>query len=328
MTKVKLRQIFYDKKQGPLLDTSCEHFFNRHTSPAEFEFGIMKWFYEKGELFNGDFTHTGFVSWKFHEKARIKAGRFIKFAESNPGYDIYIINPFPEQVVHKNTWHQAELRHPGLACITKRLFELAGLNWDPLTTPNIAGKLSYCNFWVGSEAFWKIYMDYALKFYQIIQDTPELKTRFYAVAPGATSAGANYFTFFFERILTEILTHHPEIKVKTFRYSASDLHAVFKPKFADFLLNLPFDEDLSDLLTRLDWREIADFRYDLVFRQFDLENFNIYRLASYLTEPFSKIRLLLKHSVVMEFKRSVLRKKSLRQTGALLELNDRKKTGT
>jgi hypothetical protein len=92
-------------------------------------------------------------------------------------------------------------------------------------------------------------MSYSNRFYDIIQDNEELKKCMFLAAPGGLLK-APYFSFFYERLLTEILSHHPEIKVKGFRFPKKWYDTQFTP-------------DISKLLFELDWSANLQQREDL-----------------------------------------------------------------
>ena len=61
-----------------------------------------------------------------------KTGReFIDFIQANPGYDVYFINPFPQNAYYTyNVWVHGDYCHPGLMALAHRLFYLAGIPFN------------------------------------------------------------------------------------------------------------------------------------------------------------------------------------------------------
>jgi hypothetical protein len=142
---ILLRQIYYDPLQLPVLEKNIDYFFNDGKVPAmEREFGIMRYFYLRNELFGETDEFSGFISWKFGEKARIPAQLFIGSVQRDPGFDVYILNPFPEQVLYWNTWFHAEAHHPGIIYMVDKLIKSVDLSWDIVKTPNLLRSCRSC----------------------------------------------------------------------------------------------------------------------------------------------------------------------------------------
>jgi hypothetical protein len=214
-------------------------------SAAEREFAVMKHFYDKKQLFDGSQEYEGFFSWKFRQKAKTSVESFLQAVKKNHGYDVYLINPFPAEILHWNVWSQGDSCHPGLTYLAMKIFKTAGLSWDPYKTPNIPNTTSFCNFWIANKKFWDLYMSYANKFYDIICNNNELKESMLIPAPGGHMK-APYFSFFYERLLTEIVFHHPEIKVKGFRLPKSWYNAEFSPHAADLLFGMDWNTNIQE----------------------------------------------------------------------------------
>lgn len=241
---IAIRQIYYDKNQKSLLEEGAIPFLNDgKVAAAEREFGVMKACYQEKLLFKDSTEYEGFISWKFSEKARIPLKSFISAIHDNPGYDVYILNPFPHQVLHRNVWHNGEYHHPGLLQMSQELVDRLGLGWELSRSPNIVKNVSYCNFWVGNQKFWDLYMSYGVALYNEVTSNELLREQFFKAAPGG-NVGAPYFAFFFERLITEVLNRHPEIKVKSFRYAGEWLIQNFRKDVATFLSEIPFNQDL------------------------------------------------------------------------------------
>jgi hypothetical protein len=69
----------------------------------------MKYFFDEKKMFDSpDINYEGFFSWKFEQKTKVSVESFLKGIQAHPGYDVYIINPFPSELLYWNVWSQGE----------------------------------------------------------------------------------------------------------------------------------------------------------------------------------------------------------------------------
>ena len=181
-------------------------------------------FYDEGIWKESGASYFGLVSPKFTDKTGIGGKAFIEWIEANPGYDVYFINPFPQLAYwHYNVWESGEFWHPGLRDLADILFERFGLTIRVEDLPrNTASSLLYCNFWVGNEKFWRIYMDFVRKLIDIVDHLDaESYKKFFERAPHY--APATYFPFIFERLFSIFLALHGEISCLPYPYGPDEI---------------------------------------------------------------------------------------------------------
>ena len=116
--------------------------------------------------------YTGYVSWKFNKKTNMSGGEFINKIKTKRGEsDVYFVNCGPKSIT--SVWQQGEKQHPGIIKLTQSIFnELARhdkiYNIDVANMQHDKSKTAFCNFWGGSNLFWKKFI---YSFLQILTPT-------------------------------------------------------------------------------------------------------------------------------------------------------------
>jgi hypothetical protein len=151
-------QNYYHSSQVERLDPAFIGYDNLDNSAPELrETHLFRKLYGDGAYKRH--TYCGMVSPKFGGKTKISGKIFIDFIESNPGFDVYFINPYPQNAYFSfNAWEQGEFYHPGISRLAQTLFNAAGNGWRVDDLRSDKATLLYCNFWVGNEKFWHVYM--------------------------------------------------------------------------------------------------------------------------------------------------------------------------
>jgi hypothetical protein len=115
-----------------------------------------------------------------------------------------------------------------------------------------------CNYWAGSERFWREYMAFCMPIYSYIQnDLPEpMRSRLLTKAGERVSA--TYFAYIFERLMTTFLIlRRQDIKVLSYTFSEAELRAICPAPFVNLVLDLQAfsgasPDDSPDLKRRLE----------------------------------------------------------------------------
>ncbi len=157
-------------------------------------------------------SYTGLLSWKFNQKTNLHAKEVFEFIDRNPGYDLYILSPYPHIADnHYNVWEQGDLNHPGLSTAADELFRAAELPFRTSSTGrNDLDSMSWCNYWVGNSTFWNIYGEILQKLLTAIAAMPEDEaSRYYDTTTYFGIKNTPMFPFIFERIISTMLKHSP-----------------------------------------------------------------------------------------------------------------------
>jgi hypothetical protein len=189
----------------PILDNSCA---------AWREFRILVDFYRRGDHLKSGMT--GIFSPKFRHKTRISGSAFIEFVQQHSDADVCMINPFPMLPYYSyNVWMQGEATHPGLVQRAQALLDVAGIGWDLSLTPRQNHRtLLYSNFWVGTPAFWTLYVGGVLNpVASFLENHPESDVARSVLQETSYLVEAPFLPFIVERLFSTYLSLHPEIRV-------------------------------------------------------------------------------------------------------------------
>lgn len=238
---MKIYQVYYNEESKKGLDRQFIPYDN--TNPAkekEYEYGVIRNIYNKLDPFKDD-KLFGVLSWKFKEKTGLNGKDFISWINKNKGYDVYIVNPFPElSYLFYNSWYQGEYWHPGLLELTEKLFNEGCIDLY-LNKRHDINSCSFCNYFVANKKFYKEYIYYCEKLYNAITNTDDkAKKLLFDVNVYGGDTSAAFFPFIFERMLSTIITNK---NFKVLVYNNIDerlkheINKNFVIKASDFLRN-------------------------------------------------------------------------------------------
>jgi hypothetical protein len=219
--KLEIHQIFYKEEQRSLLSPAFLPYDNSQARPPNnFEFDVFMSNYNGGKI-QADLT--GFVSWKFEQKTGISGLDFKNFILNNPGYDIYFINPFPHLARFRNVWTQGDHFHPELTALTQSLLKKSGYQINLGSIVNRMDTLCYCNYWVGSQRFWRRYIEFIQPLYHYLnhQLSSAEQARLYQQADAKIRAP--YPPFIFERLFSTFLALNLDLKSAPYAYTDEQL---------------------------------------------------------------------------------------------------------
>jgi hypothetical protein len=207
MNNCNIYQIYYQKCQLQQLDPAFTPYDNTSNEKPDWrEYHVFEKEFDKNQLFK-DSTLAGFFSWKFNQKSHISGQKFIDFISNNPGYDLYIINPFPLLAYqHNNIWEQGEKHHPGLIELVKIIFEKAEFKHLKLFGTHPLNTFSFCNYWVGNEKFWIEFIKTGKVIKKVIESELPLSLKKQLQSRADKKIDSNYIPFIYERIITSIIS--------------------------------------------------------------------------------------------------------------------------
>jgi hypothetical protein len=208
--------------------------------------------------------YTGMMSPKFASKTRLRGAQFIDFMEANPGYDVYFINPFPQNAYYSfNVWSHGEHCHPGLTLLAQNLFDRAGFGF------NIAGMgrnspstLLYSNYWVGNEVFWDRFMDVNLRLLSTLEAMSERDRAPYFAHDADYADPVPVLPFVFERLFSTMLLMDSSIRALGWRHTRAEVLRAASESAEEYRIVLAFKETIDEI----DRRGVYDPRDRAVFR--------------------------------------------------------------
>jgi hypothetical protein len=176
---------------------------------------------------------TGILSPSFKEKAKISGNQLLDFIRRNPGYNVYFINPFPQNAYFAyNVWYHGELYHPGLFALAEILFERAGYDTKHMyDSRDSHATLLYSSYWVGDQQFWDGYMALITRLMETLGEMPRtLLDRYYSIADyrdwrTSEVLQVSYLPFIFERTFSIFLHIKPDIRAMAYPFTRGEILA-------------------------------------------------------------------------------------------------------
>ncbi|MCM2458013.1 hypothetical protein HGO37_21715 [Rhizobium sp. CG4] len=158
---VRLFQNCVQDKHFGLVQKGFEPLDFRHNPHPELrEFQIFEALYRDGVYKSADVL--GAVSTRFQGKSLLDGKQVADWITSSPGYDVYVVNPYPQfAYTHKNLWQFSEnTRDPKFTEKSQAVLNAAGLDYDLSSVGHHhTDILSCCSYWFGTPRFWERYME-------------------------------------------------------------------------------------------------------------------------------------------------------------------------
>lgn len=221
------------------LDQSFIAFDNTNNlAPHLREYPLQKLLYQKHR--NTD-AYWGIVSSRWQTKTCISGEEFIKFIVSNPGYDMYHIDPSIEtSLSYSNLWIQGEECHGiGLIDFANKLFRLMRIDINVRELQMNPIDFSTTGYFVGNNKFWNdyyLFVDYALALCGQNEDLNNFLFKTYAPhGPEKDKIYIPFFCFVIERLLSVFIILHRHIRVKKFPVTKEWLNKKFSNKDKDYV---------------------------------------------------------------------------------------------
>lgn len=202
---VAIHQIFYDDAQRPALDPAFTPYDNRaNPDPTWREYHVFRTEYLAGHVRHD--AITGYVSWKFGMKTRVRGTAFVDFIGRHPGRDAWFLNPFGiEPGAFPNVWLQGEHHHPGILGLARRVFERAGIDCDPASLEQPKSMELYCNYWAGTRRFWDAYIAFCEPVRDVLLHGLDESDRRLLHSRADRTIDACFIPFIMERLFTTLL---------------------------------------------------------------------------------------------------------------------------
>ncbi|HEX7927497.1 MAG TPA: hypothetical protein VF678_07900 [bacterium] len=215
--RIEIHQAWYHPAQREHLDpafTPLDNTANPH--PDQAETYLFRRHYTAGHHHLADVT--GVVSWRFGEKTNLGGDSFFRFIQERPGYDVYLINPFPSLAQsYRNVWHHGEAFHEDMLGYAQEVFNMAGHRIDLASLAMSEAQTLYCNYWAGTPAFWERYMAFALPISDaMLQPGKHVPSSGYVGSYHLSTM--SYYPFIMERVFSTLLATQPDIKASAYVY--------------------------------------------------------------------------------------------------------------
>lgn len=156
------------------------------------------------------------LSPEYSQKTHVTAHEIRDFIKKNPGFDLYLLDPFHiTAYAYYNVWTQGERWHLGLIDVANELLRLSGYNLDVSTFPRqLPAVVNYCNYWAGTSQFWDTYINFLKPMVEVIKKDKKSGGVFYQTTRYNKKVGDfKFIPFVLERMLSTFLSLNPHIKV-------------------------------------------------------------------------------------------------------------------
>jgi hypothetical protein len=155
-SRLKLFQIIYNDLTMKERDVGFAVLDNRENKrPDWYEYWPIREYFKQNKP--DDSVHYGFFSPKFFQKTGLKFSDIRPHLTRLGVNDVVVLSPFlDESALFLSQLQQGEAAHPGLISAFATLFPRQGPRLIQTTETTI-----YCNYFVASGAFWRIWLDLA-----------------------------------------------------------------------------------------------------------------------------------------------------------------------
>jgi hypothetical protein len=259
---VRIYQNFYADGQDAMLDPVFITLDGRRNANTHYrEVGLFLRAYHAELHRSADYT--GILSPKFGDKTGKSGQEFINFILAHPGYDVYFINPFPQNSYYTfNVWVHGDYCHPGLMALAHRLFYLAGIKFNVTSMGrNHASTLLYSNYWAGNAKFWDAFMDLNVRLLTTLENLPpDLHAAYFEIDPEYPDK-VPALPFIFERVFSTLLLMDPSIKAMAYPYKRYELFEAAAKNREEFEIVTGFKDMIDEIDERgeYDARDMALF---------------------------------------------------------------------
>ncbi len=213
---VEIRQIYYSDETRLQLDPGFIALDNCGQRPDWREYWPMRTYLLGHSLEEG--TLYGFFSPKFRQKTTLDSATVRAFIAAAPAdADVIGFSPFFDQgAIHLNVFEQAATNHPGIWPILEAVTKLVAPGIDPHTLPMDSRHSLFCNYFVATPAFWRLWLGLTERLFAIAEaGTSALAQQLnapIAYGPGAVPSKV----FIIERIVSLVLAADPRWRVHHF----------------------------------------------------------------------------------------------------------------
>ena len=207
-TNTKIFQIYFK----PELKVHCDPAFEPLDNTANPRPELREWYnwdQEHDNRLAEGLDYWGYVSWKFKDKTNLSGEQVFDFITSNPGYDVYLLNPcIVNEACFANSWEQGDIYHPNISAIGNKF--LAKLGYEDASVRDMVldrNKTVYANYVVGSRDFWVRFMDFSRKLFTEAEKDSIFKDEVFGAGRSnyAHDASLPNFTFLIERLIPTFL---------------------------------------------------------------------------------------------------------------------------
>jgi len=230
-TNMKVYQIYYKNEHLPQLETAFTPWDNTANPHPEYQEWYV-WNKDYQKCCDEGLDYWGFLSWKFRQKTNLSGEQFLDWIKANPGYDLYFANPsIVNEACFINGWEQGDLYHPNISDIGNTFLEKIGYKDVDVTTILMDRSITmWCNYLVGSRAFWDKFMTFGEKLFTEAAKDPEFNHLVFGEGGSRYAFNPNLpmFIFLIERLVPTFIELEG-IKCLAYQHTDATLHEKYRP---------------------------------------------------------------------------------------------------
>ena len=209
-----------------------------------------KWDREHENILAQNLDYWGFVSWKFKEKMNLTGRQVLDWIDSNPGYDVYLLNPcIINEAVFTDSWEQGDLHHEKLKYLAGEFLEKMQTKDIDLPEYNVSlpihkilsslmtrNNMVFANYVVGNRDFWQRFMNFSRLIFTESEKDPEFENLMFGegLSNYAHDRTLPNFTFFIERIISTFIIIG-QFKSLGYKHSHLTVSQKYQPLISDIL---------------------------------------------------------------------------------------------
>jgi len=216
--KFKIYQSYFEESQIPRLDPEFSPMSNIGNPLNHLrEYPILKNCYQ--DAVEKELDVWGLISYRWRDKIMLNPQTIMDHVANNPGYDVYILNPYAElETVTYNVWEQGHWFNPLLLEISKELLPAIGLDPDLVYQPMATDHVGWCCYFLGTREFWNEWFELIERYTSVLpylsQSTQDLHNT--KVIHGDQN-DMDHFPFMHEALFsTFMLANQDRFRIKTF----------------------------------------------------------------------------------------------------------------
>ena len=224
-------QNVYNDEVISMLDPSFLPVDGRRNARTDIrEFGLFLRMFHSGLYQSARLT--GILSPQFNDKAKITGQQFLDFIAHNPGYNVYFVNPFPQNAYYTyNVWYHGDLAHAhSFKDLAEVLFDAAGYDTRVMYEARDSNKtLLYSSYWVGDAHFWNGYIAFITRLIETLEIIPVkicnllLSNAYYYHWRTGESQSVSYLPFILERSFSTYLHMNPGMRGLAYPFTRQEI---------------------------------------------------------------------------------------------------------
>ena len=163
-------ELLYEVGQRPILGTPFLSYDTSGFNRSELRELLAFEHFAKNSIW-ASHNLSGLLSPRFTQKTGLTSSQVVNFIEDNPGYQVYLFHPYPNELLLQNHFLElAELEHPGITDALDRVWRIIfNSKREQIEIPQNQHICCHCNYFVADQVFWKKYGEFVCDFLKLLK---------------------------------------------------------------------------------------------------------------------------------------------------------------